>query len=171
VICGCGNVGCLEAIAGGAAVGRRAEAAARDGHSPLLAEALAARGTVNAEDVARAASHGDTLALGLITEAGQLVGGMLASLVNMLNPSLVVIGGGFAKSGEGLLAAVRHTVYGRSLPLATRDLLIQRSTLERVGGVIGAASMVMDELFTPVTLAVWLESGYPAARQLAHRAA
>ena len=59
---------------------------------------------------------------------------MLASVVNFFNPSLVVIGGGVAQSGDQLLAAIRETVYRRSLPLATRDLLIQRSSL---GGLAG----------------------------------
>jgi glucokinase-like ROK family protein len=171
VVCRCGKVGCLEALAGGGAIGWRAEAAAREGRSRFLAEVLETQGSVGAADVAVAASHGDPVALGLITETGRLVGGMLASLVNFVNPSLIVIGGGVAKSGEGLLATIRHTVYGRSLPLATRDLLVQRSALDVTGGVIGAASMVADELFAPRALARWLEVGHPSGRpQLAHDA-
>jgi hypothetical protein len=53
-------------------------------------------------------------------------------------------------------------MYGRSLPLATRDLLVTRSTLDCLGGVTGAATMVTDELFTPMTLSRWIESGTPA---------
>ena len=72
---------------------------------------------------------------------------MLASVVNFFNPSLIIIGGGVAQSGDQLLASIRETVYRRSLPLATRDLLIQRSSLGLLGGVIGTSALVVDQLF------------------------
>ena len=99
-----------------------------------MAELLAANGRLTAADVAYAASHGDITATQLFDESGRLVGGMLASVVNLLNPSLVVVGGGVANAGDGLLAAIRQTVYGRSLPLATRDLVIRRGMNEEVAG-------------------------------------
>jgi predicted NBD/HSP70 family sugar kinase len=87
---------------------------------------------------------------------------MLASVVNFFNPSLIVIGGGVAQSGDQLLAAIRETVYRRSLPLATRDLVIQRSSLGALAGVIGASSMVVDQLFSRDSIAAWMESGEPS---------
>ncbi len=153
VVCRCGNFGCLEALAGGAALARDGTAAARSGRSQPLAVALQQRGLVRAEDVARAASFGDAVATGLLQAAGHRVGLMLASLVNFFNPSLVVVGGGVAASGEQLLAAIRETVYRRSLPLATRDLEIQRSSLGALAGVVGATEMVLDELFARDALA------------------
>ena len=69
-------------------------------------------------------------------------------MVNFFNPSLIVIGGGVAASGDLFLASIRETVYRRSLPLATRELLIQRSALGDRAGVTGAASMVADQLFS-----------------------
>jgi predicted NBD/HSP70 family sugar kinase len=84
-------------------------------------------------------------------------------MVNVLNPSLVVVGGGVAKAGDGLLATIRETIYGRSTPLATRDLLVKRSTLEGLGGVVGAATMVTDELFSREQLGAWLHTGAPQA--------
>ena len=86
---------------------------------------------------------------------------MLASVVNFFNPSLVVIGGGVANSPEQLLASIRETVYRRSLPLATRDLLIQRSSLGGLAGVIGASSMVVDQLFARDTISRWIEAAEP----------
>ena len=87
---------------------------------------------------------------------------MLASVVNFFNPSLIVIGGGVAQSGDQLLASIRETVYRRSLPLATRDLLIQRSSLGRLGGVIGASALVVDQLFSRASIEQWLPAGLPA---------
>jgi glucokinase-like ROK family protein len=161
VVCRCGNTGCLEALAGGEALGRDGVAAARSGLSPRLAAVLDARGAVTAEDVARAASFGDPVAVELLQAAGRRVGLMLASVVNFFNPSLVVIGGGVALSGDVLLAAIREVVYGRGLPLATRDLTVQRSSLGSLAGVIGASAMVVDQLFSRESLARWVEAGEP----------
>lgn len=162
VVCRCGNTGCLESLAGGEAIGRDGAVAARDGRSPRLRTVLDARGAVTAEDVARAASFGDAVAMDLLQTAGRRVGLMLASVVNFFNPSLVVVGGGVAQGGDALLASVREVVYGRGLPLATRDLLIQRSSLGSLAGVIGGSAMVVDQLFSRGSLARWVEAGEPA---------
>jgi glucokinase-like ROK family protein len=162
VICRCGNVGCLEALAGGEAIGRAGESAALDGRSPRLQTALDQRGSVAAEDVARAASYGDPVAVALLQAAGRRVGSMLASVVNFFNPSLIVIGGGVANSPDLLLAAIRETVYRRSLALATRELLIQRSSLGGLAGVIGASSMVVDQVFSRDAIGAWIAEGDPS---------
>ena len=162
VVCRCGNIGCLEAVAGGAAIGRAGQAAAEDGRSPRLQTALDQRGTVTAEDVARAASFGDPVAVALLGDAGRRVGSMLAGIVNFFNPSLIVIGGGVANSPDQLLAAIRETIYRRSLPLATRDLLVQRSSLGGLAGVIGASAMVGDQIFARGSLARWIDAGEPS---------
>ncbi|MEO6206651.1 MAG: ROK family transcriptional regulator [Candidatus Limnocylindrales bacterium] len=162
VVCRCGNTGCLEAYAGGAALGRAGEAAARDGRSPRLLTALDQNGTVTAEDVARAASFGDPVAVAMLQAAGRWVGSMLASVVNLFNPSLIVIGGGVANSPDLFLAAIRESIYRRSLPLATRDLRIAHSSLGGLAGVIGASSMVVDQLFSRASIGMLLEAGDPA---------
>lgn len=83
----------------------------------------------------------------------------MATLVNVLNPELIVLGGDAAKAGDLLLAAIRETVYRRSLPLATRELRIARSELDTHADIIGGAHMVIDEIFTPARLSHWLELG------------
>ena len=101
----------------------------------------------------------------LISQAGQVVGQAVAAMVNFFNPSLVVIGGGVAEAGDGLLATIRQTVYRRSLPLSTRNLGIHRSALGWKAGIVGAATMVGNELFAPDYLPLWLDSGVPAAAE------
>jgi glucokinase-like ROK family protein len=162
VVCRCGNIGCLEALAGGEAIGRAGALAALEGRSARLQTALDQRGAVTAEDVARGASFGDPVAVALLQDAGRRVGSMLASVVNFFNPSLIVIGGGVANSPDLLLASIRETVYRRSLPLATRELRIQRSSLGGQAGVIGASSMVVDQLFSREAIGVWIEQGDPS---------
>jgi glucokinase-like ROK family protein len=146
-VCRCGNLGCLEAVAGGFALGMQAEELARQGRSELLARRLREQGALSAVDVGVALARGDPLAAQLVREAGSNIGHALATLVNFYNPSLIVVGGGVAKIGDRLLASVREAVYRRSLPLSTLNLTISTSMLGDTAGVIGAAATVLVELY------------------------
>ncbi len=146
--CSCGNVGCLEAFFGGAALRRDALAAARAGRSEQLAARLAEVGDLTARDVAIAAAAGDGFALGMIREGGRRVGQALAGLVSFFNPGLVVIGGGVSGIGHALLAEIRSAVYRQSLPLATGNLPITLSELGDRAGVVGAARLISDHVYS-----------------------
>jgi len=159
-VCTCGNTGCLEACFSGAALAREAEAAARTGRSPWLADRLAqlqaspadekSQLSLTAFDVGAAAAAGDAVAVQLIRQGGHRLGRVLASLVSFFNPALVVIGGGVAGLGHPLLAEIRSVVYRRSLPLATGNLPIVLSELGGTAGVVGAARLVSDSVFKPI---------------------
>jgi glucokinase-like ROK family protein len=161
LICRCGNRGCLEAVAGGAALGRDAERAAREGSSPFLAAILERHGSVTARDVAVGAQSGDRASYDLVSRAGALIGETLASIVSFFNPSLILVGGGVAESGDLLMANIREATYRRALPLATRDLRVTRSMLGKRSGLIGAAYMACDELFSQALLPTWIAHGAP----------
>lgn len=150
-MCTCGNVGCLEAFAGGAALARQAEVAARGGRSPELAGLLKEKGGLSAADIGIAVSHGDAQAVQLIRDCGQRVGQVLASLVSFFNPALIVIGGRVTGLGHQLLAEIRGVTYRRSLPLATGGLPIVLSEFGPEGGVIGGARLVSSAVYTPLT--------------------
>ncbi|ROR20949.1 glucokinase-like ROK family protein [Comamonas sp. BIGb0124] len=144
-MCHCGNRGCVEAMAAGPAIARLAEEAARQGDSALLAEWFERDGQLLPEQVAQASRAGDATASGIVQRAGGLIGQMLASLVNFFNPSHVFIGGGVTNVGPLFLAAVRQSVYQRSLALSTRHLEIQFSPLGGHTGVTGAGVLAMQE--------------------------
>lgn len=135
VICRCGNVGCLEAVAGGLA----------------LAERLAAQGadTTQSRDVVRLVRSGHAGAIRMVRDAGRTLGEVLAGTVNFFNPAVIVIGGDIAEAHAQLLAGVREGIFSRSLPLATRDLRIVPSRLGDRAGVIGAATMVIEQVLSP----------------------
>ena len=140
VACPCGNTGCLQAFAGGPGIARAAEQAAAAGRSPLLAAALSQKGGLDAVDVGVAAAAGDPAAVAIVREAGRLVGSTLALAVNLLNPAMIVMGGGITSIGDAFLAEIRAAIYRRSLPLATRNLPIVRSELGDRVGVVGASA-------------------------------
>lgn len=158
VICRCGNVGCLEALAGGIAIARDATSAAREGRSERLAAVLAAKGELRPADVIQAARSGDQVSIGLLSYSAHLVGESVARIVNLFNPSLILIGGQVTTNNDVYLANVRRTVLGRSLPLATRSLEITTSALGEMSGVTGAVYMVVDELLSRSVLARWIDA-------------
>jgi glucokinase-like ROK family protein len=163
IVCRCGNTGCLEAVAGGAAMVRDATAAAAEGRSPRLQSILnnSEHERLEARDITAAATYGDAVAIELLSRSGRMVGETLATLVNFFDPSLVLLGGQVADSGDVFLAAVRQTVYGRSLPLATRDLRIMRASAMPAPSLLGAAFLVLDQLFSREGIGAWIQRGAP----------
>jgi glucokinase-like ROK family protein len=148
-VCSCGNVGCLEAHFSGAALARNALEVARAGRSDLLADRLAASGTLTAADVSAAAAAGDPVSVELVRAGGQRLGLLLAGLVSFFNPAMVVLGGEVAAGlGHPLLAEIRSVVYRRSLPLATGNLPIVLSEMGSQAGVVGAARMISDSVLS-----------------------
>jgi glucokinase-like ROK family protein len=162
--CPCGNRGCLEVVAGGAALRARAEAAARGGRSRFLADRLAQGRPVDAAALGLGAAAGDEACVALLMESGKAVGDVLAKLVNFFNPSLIVVGGGVAGLGERYLASIREAVYRRSTPLATSDLVVKRTALGEDCGVVGAAVLVLDEILSHQNVSRLLKGGSHAVR-------
>ena len=138
VLCRCGNVGCLEAVAGGRA----------------LAARLTARGAPasSSRDVVRLVRDGEPLAIQAVRDAGRHLGEVLAECINFFNPGAIVIGGDLAEAHQQLLAGVREVAFGRSLPMATRALRMVCSQLGDRAGVIGAAIMVIEHVLAPDTV-------------------
>ncbi|MFI9006050.1 ROK family protein [Actinosynnema sp. NPDC053489] len=138
VPCRCGNAGCLEAVASGAAI----------------AAALRAKGIEadTSADVVALVRSGNLEAGKAVREAGRDIGEVLATCVSMFNPSLIVVGGTVALAGEMLLAGVREAIYRRSLPLATGNLRIVGSQVGDRAGVLGAAAMVVQHVLSPAVV-------------------
>lgn len=137
--CRCGNTGCLEAMAGGPALAAALNA--------LTGGALA-----NSQDVIDLVRSGDGTAIQVIRQAGRDIGDVLATCVNLINPSVVVIGGSLAQAGEHLLAGIREVVYRRSLPLATEHLRIVPSVAGQSAGVRGASVMAIAHVLSPESI-------------------
>jgi len=147
-ICRCGNQGCLEAMAAGPAIAEKAMQAASDGKSEFLLKLMESNGGVlTPENVNTACREGDEAALEIIRASGQMIGDVLAGLVNFFNPSHIFIGGGIANFGNHLLIAIKRAVLRRSLPLATTNLTISFSRTGSNAGVIGAIMLALEYLF------------------------
>jgi predicted NBD/HSP70 family sugar kinase len=135
VVCRCGNLGCLEALAGGQALAQRLADEGEDAS--------------HSRDVVRLVHAGHPGAIRMVRDAGRALGEVLAGTVNFFNPAVIVIGGDIAEAHAELLAGVREGIFSRSLPLATRDLRIVPCRLGDRAGVTGAAIMAIEHVLAP----------------------
>jgi glucokinase len=140
-----GRIGCLEALGAGPAVARLAQKALRTGSGSLLRK-LAGNRKISAEVVAEAARRGDRTARGVLEEVGTNLGRGVASIISLLNPEVVVFGGGLAGVGELILAPLRRAARQWGQPLATRQARIVRSKLGDDAGILGAARYAFMKL-------------------------
>jgi glucokinase len=141
--CGCGNHGCLEALASGTAIARRAREVASEKPSSALGR-LAVERTVLGEDVAKLAREGDEAARSVLEETGRWLGIGLAGFVNVFNPEVIAVGGGAARAGDLILDAARYEVRLRAMSPG-RDLVeIKEASLGAQSGILGAAALARD---------------------------
>jgi glucokinase len=141
--CACGNHGCLEALASGTAIGRRARELAIESPDSALGR-LAMRRQILGEDVTELAREGDKVALSVLEEAGTWLGVGLAGFVNVFNPEVVAVGGGVMEAGELVLEAARREVILRSRPPSRDRAQVKVATLGPKSGVLGAAALARD---------------------------
>ena len=135
-------------MAAGPAIAEKAVQAVRDGKSELLRKMMEDnQGVLTPEDVNAACREGDEAALEIIRASGQMIGDVLAGLVNFFNPSHIFITGGIANFGNHLLIAIKRAVLRRSLPLATTNLAINFSRTGSDAGVLGAITLALEYLF------------------------
>ncbi len=142
--CGCGNRGCWEQMASGNAIGRLGRQLAQEDPTSLIAT-LAGKEPVTGRHVSEAAGRGDAAAVAIFTEVGRRLGEGIAGLVNILDPEIVVVGGGVAEEGDLLLeparAAYRETV---EAPAHRPGVEIVPAALGKDAGAIGAAALAFD---------------------------
>jgi len=149
-LCACGNRGCWEQYASGTALAQTAREVARTSRAAagrLLERVDGDPDQLTGEDVAALAADGDPLALELVTEVGQWLGQGIADLSAILDPEVVVIGGGVSKLGEMVLAPARerldHALPGRGFRPGPRVVVAE---LGAHAGIVGAADLVRSEV-------------------------
>jgi glucokinase len=138
-LCGCGNLGCVEAYAGASAITRMAAAAIRVGRSPELAREADALGELTAEIVYIKAKQGDLVAREIFEMVGRSLGVALANLINIFNLPLYVVGGGVARGWDAFAPALMAEVRKRSLVYRSSSTRIEPSSLGGEAGLLGAA--------------------------------
>ena len=141
--CSCGNYGCLEAFVGAKAIASRAHEELRKGRRSQLV-GLGDWYQITTKDIINAAKRGDLLSQQIISEAGKYLGIAISGLVNLMNPSIVIIGGRLSTSGDLLLGPIREAVSNRSLYVSASAVNISAALLEKRSTVMGAITQALS---------------------------
>jgi len=141
--CGCGNRGCWEQVASGQALERLGREVAEA--DPAGAIARLAGGEVTGRHVSRAAREGDAAAARIMAEVGRRLGEGIAGLVNVLDPELVVVGGGVAEEGDLILSPARRAfLEAVEAPEHRPEVPLVAASLGNDAGAIGAAALALE---------------------------
>jgi N-acetylglucosamine repressor len=145
ILCSCGNTGCLETIASSRAVIDQVKRKMRE--SSVISRLRFLEETMTVQQIIQAAEEGDKLAFQVLTEAGEKFGVGLAITANLLGPRWMVVGGSLAASNV-FLDATRRMVRMQALSKVNSSLTIEASKLNHLAGSLGAASQVLNLLFS-----------------------
>ena len=141
--CPCGNYGCLEAYASATAISRRAREGIERGRASSLLRAVGNRlGEITAEQVSRQAMEGDPFCREVMTETARYLSVGVANMLNILNPEIVVIGGGVTLAGSILFEPLLEGVRERAFPAALDGVRIVPAALGTRAGLIGAIGVI-----------------------------
>ena len=140
----CPNHGCVEALASGTALARAGEIAARAHPETALGKTLAAGEPITGRTVTAAAIAGDGIAVETVAGIGRHLGVALASLANIFDPDVIVIGGGVAAAGDLLLEPARRELRARALPPMNATRVVT-AELGPAAGMIGAATTALEQ--------------------------
>lgn len=146
--CPCGSRGCLEAFCSGTNIAARANALLAAGEASRLGEM--AVGSVTARDVAEAARAGDALAVAVWDATTTVLGAGVGNVINLMNPRLVILGGGVSRAGEQLLAPVRRIALRRAFPYLASVADVVLAQLGPDSGILGAVALAQARLATEV---------------------
>jgi glucokinase len=136
------QMGCLEAESAGPAVAMKAAAQLRAGRSSLLNDWWAGQlEHISTESVVEAARQGDTLALEVMHEVACYLGMGVANVISLLNPQLVVLGGGLLQAADLILEPLRREAAEWAQPVAMKKTRIEVSRLGEDAGLLGAARL------------------------------
>jgi predicted NBD/HSP70 family sugar kinase len=135
LLCRCGDIGCLETVAGGWALVERLRAGGQEVH--------------HVRDLVAQAVHGNGEARSIVRESGRRVGEALAATVTVLNPRAIVVGGDMAGAFDTFSAGLRDTLFPATTALAGRDLRILPATHGERAGLVGCVCLALDSVLSP----------------------
>jgi glucokinase len=143
-LCTCGNRGCLEMLVSGTALGRAASKAAVELPDSGFGRALGAGREITGMLATELAHDGDPVARDVVASVGHYLGVGLSNIINILNPEVIVVGGGVIAAGEMLLEPARRVVAERALAPSRDQVRIVQTRFGDASGMIGAALLALD---------------------------
>lgn len=147
-LCYCGKIGCLETLASGTTMIRRARKEISEGATTVIRSMVAGDlNRITIETVLSAAQHGDQFAIGLLAAIGEHLGRGMAVLIHLFNPELIIIGGELTKAENYILDPIQQNLNKYTIAKIRRDARIVTSSLGQNAGLMGTVAMVMNKVF------------------------
>lgn len=146
-VCPCGNRGCLELYASAKALVRKAQDAINRGEPTILRDLVSTRGELSGELISEAADLGDAFALRILRETGEILGRAIGNLVNILDPEMVIIGGGLSLAHPVFFETIAETVKQQSLLLHRNPVEVRRAFFGSDSELVGAAALTVERIF------------------------
>ncbi|MEN1970532.1 ROK family glucokinase [Lentibacillus sp. N15] len=144
--CNCGRRGCLETICSATGIVRQAMSLAEQKPDSSLAAFVTLAGSITAKDVFTLAKQGDALCQTVVERTGDVLGFAIANVAVVLNPSIVLIGGGVSKAGDQLISVIERAFRQYALPRVSEVCEIKAAQLGNDAGIIGAAYLVVQQM-------------------------
>ncbi len=141
--CPCGNYGCLERYVGRDGIVTRAKSYLSKGMKSTIGDHLD-NGEITPRAISKAAEAGDALAIEVLAETGKILGIAMASLTNVLNPQVFVIGGGIANAGDLILEPARRELKKRAYTIPAQAVQVLQAKLRNDAGIVGSASLAVS---------------------------
>lgn len=137
--CSCGAHGCLEAYASRSAIERRIEGALKKGRKSCILDYLETGKSITSSMIQKSIEREDELVLQCVTEASEYLSGGIASIINFVNPELVILGGGLIEAVDYFYQKTIKKARAKSLPVPAEKIQFKKAVLGDYSGVIGAA--------------------------------
>ena len=137
--CSCGAHGCLEAYASRSAIERRIEGALKKGRKSYILDYLETGKSITSSMIQKSIEREDELVLQCVTEASEYLSGGIASIINFVNPELVILGGGLIEAVDYFYQKTIKKARAKSLPVPAEKIQFKKAMLGDYSGVIGAA--------------------------------
>lgn len=147
-LCYCGKRGCLETVSSGRAIARIARERISKGSATVLIEIQKLKPEqIDAEAVVKAAALGDQFSIEILEEASRYLGSGIGILINLLNPEIVILGGGISTAAPNFMESVRTFATKHSLVQLNRNIKFATSRLGNKAGALGVAVYLAEDLF------------------------
>lgn len=148
--CNCGNYGCLETVASNNNITKKAIKLIKQGVSSSLIKDIDNINNLTIEDICNAAKNGDEMSITILKEAARYIGIAITNLINILNPTAIVVVGEIFENTTYAIDTLSEIVKNRGFKLSSENVRIIRSLLGRDASVIGAATLVIQEIFNGI---------------------
>ena len=145
--CSCGNYGCLETVASNESIARKAIKLIKEGCPSTLSKLHNDLDEITIKDICYGANNDDELCINIIKEASRYIGLAITNLINILNPQSIVVVGEIIENIPLCIDTIKNTVKKRGFKIPTNSISIVRTKLGSNAAVIGAATLVIEEVF------------------------